>query len=40
MERYMTTQLWETPTKKDPLKFRAIVQAVENAGAAEGTVGR
>ena len=26
----------ETPTKKDPLKFRAIAQAVENAGAAEG----
>src|SRR5262245_56913680 len=26
----------ETPTKKDPLKFKAITQAVENAGAAEG----
>jgi hypothetical protein len=26
----------ETPTKKDPLKFTAITQAVENAGAAEG----
>jgi len=26
----------ETPTKKDPLKFRAITQVVENAGAAEG----
>ncbi len=26
----------ETPTKKDPLKFKAITQVVENAGAAEG----
>ena len=26
----------ETPTKQDPLKFRAITQVVENAGAAEG----
>lgn len=26
----------ETPTKKDPLKFTAVTQVVENAGAAEG----
>src|SRR6185503_9687043 len=26
----------ETPTKKSPLRFTAVTQAVENAGAAEG----
>jgi hypothetical protein len=26
----------ETPTKKDPLKFRAVTQVIEGGGAAEG----